>query len=63
MKNPIIRVECVEDPGETEFQGWRTIIQVWAILHAKECKGTPPLFLGSTVAVGKQQYFFYLGCG
>ena len=38
----------IEGPGETEFQVWRIIMQVW-VFYAKECKDTPPLFLGSTV--------------
>ena len=35
MKYPIIRVKCVEGPGETEFQVWRIIMQVWAFYMQK----------------------------
>ena len=49
MKYLIIKVECVEGPGETEFRVWRIIMQVWAF-YMQECKGTlSPLFLGRTI--------------
>ena len=56
MKYLIIKVECVEGPGETEFRVWRIIMQVWAF-YMQECKGTlSPLFLGSTVGPGHIHY-------
>ena len=38
MKYPIIKVECVEGPGETKFPFWRIIMQVRAFYMQKSAR-------------------------